>query len=99
MCFSFCVWLVRKDIVVHHLGYAVYALVSVVFDIMINLKKWHTFIAGEAISEAFQVSIALEEQITELVNRYERRLSDISESVKDLESKVSTHLAKMGFEL
>ncbi len=62
-------------------------------------EKWHTFIIGEAINEAFQVSIALEEQITALVDRYERRLSDISECVKDLERKVSSHLAKMGFEL
>lgn len=65
---------------------------------MVVKDKWHAFIVGEAINEAFQVSIA-EEQITALVDRYERRLSDISESVKVLESKVSSHLAKMGFEL
>lgn len=66
---------------------------------MVVKDKWHAFIVGEAINEAFQVPIALEEQITALVDRYERRLSDISESVKVLESKVSSHLAKMGFEL
>lgn len=67
-------------------------------DMVIN-DKWHTFIVGGAINEAWRVTFGIEEQITALANRYERRLADIDKSVSELESRVNSHLAKMGFEL
>lgn len=67
-------------------------------DMVIN-DKWHTAIVGGANDEAMRVRLAIEEQVATLVARYERRLSDISDSVTDLENRVKSHLAKMGFEL
>jgi len=67
-------------------------------DMVIN-EKWHTAIVGEAINEKLRVGFDIEEKVCELVNRYERRLKDIDTSVRDLETRVSSHLAKMGFEL
>ena len=66
-------------------------------DMVINVK-WHTAIVGGAINEAWRVTYGIEEQITALVSRYERRLTDIEQSVGDLEKRVSAHLAKMGFQ-
>ena len=66
-------------------------------DMVINVK-WHTAIVGGAINEAWRVTYGIEEQITALVSRYERRLTDIEQSVGDLEKRVIAHLAKMGFQ-
>lgn len=66
---------------------------------MVVNDKWHTAIVGGAISAAFDVTVDIEQQVTALVDRYARRLSDIDASVRDLEEKVNAHLAKMGFEL
>lgn len=71
---------------------------SEIKDMVIN-DKWHTAIVGGAISAAFAVTVDIEQQVTALVDRYARRLSDIDASVRDLEEKVNAHLAKMGFEL
>ena len=71
---------------------------SEIKDMVIN-DKWHTAIVGGAISAAFDVTVDIEQQVTALVDRYVRRLSDIDVSVRNLEEKVNTHLAKMGFEL
>lgn len=62
-------------------------------------KKWHTSIVGEAIFESYRVTYNIEDEIAALAKRYERRLSDISSSVADLEKSVIAHLSKMGFEL
>lgn len=67
-------------------------------DMVIN-DKWHTAIVGGAINAAFSVSIDIEQQVIDLVDRYTRRLSDIDASVRNLENRVNSHLAKMGFEL
>lgn len=67
-------------------------------DMVVN-DKWHTFIVGEAINEAMRVSYKIEEQVTALADRYARRLADIDASVRSLEDRVNSHLAKMGFEL
>ena len=67
-------------------------------DMVVN-DKWHTFIVGEAINEALRVSFSIEEQVAALADRYSRRLSDIDASVRSLEDRVNSHLAKMGFEL
>ena len=71
---------------------------SEIKDMVIN-DKWHTAIVGGAISAAFDVTVDIEQQVTALVDRYVRRLSDIDVSVRNLEEKVNAHLAKMGFEL
>lgn len=71
---------------------------SEIKDMVIN-DKWHTAIVGGAIDTAFSVSIEIEQQVLDLVDRYARRLSDIDESVRNLENRVNSHLAKMGFEL
>lgn len=71
---------------------------SEIKDMVIN-DKWHTAIVGGAIDAAFSVSIEIEQQVNDLVDRYARRLSDIDASVRNLENRVSNHLAKMGFEL
>lgn len=71
---------------------------SEIKDMVIN-DKWHTAIVGGAIDAAFNVSIEIEQQVNDLVNRYARRLSDIDASVRNLENRVNNHLAKMGFEL
>lgn len=71
---------------------------SEIKDMVIN-DKWHTAIVGGAIDTAFSVSIDIEQQVIDLVDRYARRLSDIDTSVRNLESRVNSHLAKMGFEL
>ena len=71
---------------------------SEIKDMVIN-DKWHTAIVGGAIDTAFSVSIEIEQQVLDLVDRYSRRLSDIDASVRNLESRVNSHLAKMGFEL
>lgn len=71
---------------------------SEIKDMVIN-DKWHTAIVGGAISAAFDVTVDIEQQVTALVDRYVRRLSNIDASVRNLEEKVNAHLAKMGFEL
>lgn len=67
-------------------------------DMVIN-EKWHTAIVGESINENLRVGFEIEEMVVELVNRYERRLKDIDNSVRNLENRVYSHLTKMGFEL
>ena len=71
---------------------------SEIKDMVVN-DKWHTAIVGGAISAAFDVTMDIEQQVTVLVDRYARRLSDIELSVRGFEEKVNAHLAKMGFEL
>lgn len=66
---------------------------------MVVNEKWHTFIVGEAINESLRVTFAIEGQVTALADRYARRLADIDFSVRSLEERVNSHLAKMGFEL
>jgi len=67
---------------------------SEIKDMVIN-DKWHTAIVGGAIDTAFSVSIDIEQQVIDLVDRYARRLSDIEESVRMLEKRVTDHLVKM----
>lgn len=67
-------------------------------DMVIN-DKWHTAIVDGAIVEARNVTNLIEQQVIALADRYERRLSDIDRSVRELEDRVNSHLAKMGFGL
>jgi type I restriction enzyme M protein len=59
--------------------------------------KWMTTIEKEIKTEVERVSQRLSQRIKELAERYERTLSDISNTVSEYEQKVQEHLAKMGF--
>jgi type I restriction enzyme M protein len=59
--------------------------------------KWMTTIEKEIKTEVECVSQRLAQRIKELAERYERTLSDISNTVSEYEKKVQGHLAKMGF--
>ena len=48
--------------------------------------------------EVDRISRQLTNRIKELAERYEKTLPCLDENVKTLESKVSEHLKKMGFE-
>lgn len=50
-------------------------------------------------SEMQQVTQRLTANIAAIVERYEQTLSVIDAEVSDLEAKVNSHLAKMGFSL
>lgn len=59
--------------------------------------KWMTTIEKEIKTEVERVSQRLSQRINELAERYERTLSDISNTVYEYEKKVHEHLSKMGF--
>ena len=62
-------------------------------------KKWIATITAMIQSEMQQVTQRLTADITVIVERYEQTLSVIDTDVADLEAKVNSHLAKMGFSL
>lgn len=59
--------------------------------------KWITAIQRAVQNEMDQISQRLAMRLTELVNRYEEPLPLHLDRVKELESKVNSHLEKMGF--
>ena len=61
--------------------------------------KWMQTIEAAIKGEIGQISQHLTNRIKELAERYETPLPQIDQDVTDLESKVNTHLKKMGFEL
>jgi type I restriction enzyme M protein len=65
---------------------------SIVID-----DKWLPAIEVTVKTEMNRISQQLAGRIKELVDRYELPLPTIDKLVKELEAKVSTHLAKMGF--
>lgn len=65
-------------------------------DMVVN-DKWHTAIVGKTIEEAYGVQFRIEEDVKTLVARYEHKLSDVEAGVDELEKRVMSHLAKMGF--
>lgn len=60
--------------------------------------KWLTKIYSDVKSELDRISQQLTNRIKELAERYEKTLPCLNENVKSLETKVSGHLEKMGFE-
>jgi type I restriction enzyme M protein len=60
--------------------------------------KWLTKIYSDVKSELDRISQQLTNRIKELAERYDKTLPNLDENVKTLESKVSKHLKKMGFE-
>ena len=67
---------------------------EVIFDIAARLAALNAAIHGEL----DQISQALTLRVKELAERYETALPQVSDRVAELESKVSGHLHKMGFE-
>jgi type I restriction enzyme M protein len=59
--------------------------------------KWMAAIEKNVKTEMERVSQGLSQRIKELAERYEMPLPKLNKEVLQLESKVSTHLAKMGF--
>lgn len=60
--------------------------------------KWLTKIYSDVKSELDRISQQLTNRIKELAERYDKTLPNLDENVKSLESKVTKHLKKMGFE-
>ena len=69
-----------------------------VIDLVVE-KKWIATITTMIQSEMQQVTQRLTANIAAIVERYEQTLSVIDAEVSDLEAKVNSHLAKMGFSL
>ena len=59
--------------------------------------KWMTVLERDVKTEMERISQRLTQRIKELAERYETTLSQQTTEVADLESKVNTHLQKMGF--
>jgi len=59
--------------------------------------KWMQTIENAIKGEIDHISQRLTNRIKELADRYDTPLPQIDQNVKDLESKVNAHLAKMGF--
>ncbi|NLO03583.1 MAG: type I restriction-modification system subunit M [Bacteroidales bacterium] len=66
-------------------------------ELVVN-DKWMTAIEKEIKTEVERISQRLSQRLTELSQRYESTLSDISGKVAEYEEKVREHLAKMGFD-
>jgi len=60
--------------------------------------KWMAAMENDINNETERISQKLSQRIKELAERYESKLSDISEKVNDYEKKVHEHLSKMGFD-
>lgn len=59
--------------------------------------KWMTVLERDVKTEMERISQRLTQRIKELAERYETTLPQQTSDVSDLESKVNTHLQKMGF--
>lgn len=69
-----------------------------VADLVVN-KKWIANIVESIHSTMTQVTQSLTADVITLAERYEQTLGEYTSSVRDLESKVLSHLKEMGFEL
>ncbi len=67
-----------------------------ILDLLVNRKWYHTIFEGiDALYTAISHSIA--NHVTELTDRYEETLPQIAEEVAEYETKVNSHLERMGF--
>lgn len=66
-------------------------------DVVVN-DKWLCDINTTLNNEMQNITQQITSDVTELVERYENKLSDIEKNVNQLEAKVSAHLKAMGFE-
>jgi type I restriction enzyme M protein len=60
-------------------------------------QKWLAALDRAIHGELDRISQALSQRVKELAERYETTMQDLGKSVADYESKVATHLKKMGF--
>ena len=67
-------------------------------QIVVN-DKWLTDISEILMNEMQNITQKIATDVTELVERYEHKLSDIEAEVSKLEKEVAAHLAQMGFKL
>lgn len=58
--------------------------------------KWHATLASRVAGEATALTLALVGRIQELGDRYAATVGEMDAELKDLEAKVTWHLAKMG---
>ena len=66
-------------------------------NVVVN-DKWLYDINNALNNEMQNITQKIASDVTELVERYENKLSDIEKNVAQLEEKVSAHLKAMGFE-
>ena len=67
-----------------------------ILDLLVN-KKWY-YTIGNGIYDLYAaISHQLADRIIELSKRYEVTLPDLMTKVTDYESKVKSHLERMGF--
>lgn len=65
-------------------------------EIVVN-EKWLCDINTILVNEMQNITQQIATDVTELVERYEHKLSDIDENVSNLEDRVASHLKEMGF--
>jgi len=61
--------------------------------------KWLATLKDQIHGEMDRISQSLTQRVKELAERYEHPLSELTDKVSDMESKVSQHLERMGFSL
>jgi type I restriction enzyme M protein len=67
-----------------------------IINLLVEQKWYHTIYEGiDALYSAISHNIA--DRVTELTERYEEPLPDITEKVLEYEAKVKSHLERMGF--
>ena len=64
--------------------------------VLVVEDKWLASIQSEVADEVQRLTQALTERVTELEERYARRLPDLEQEVETFSTKVETHLQKMG---
>ena len=81
------------------LAYAKYPkLTEAEIKTLVVEDKWMAAIAAAIHGEMDRISQALAQRVKELAERYETPLPQAALKVVELEAKVNTHLAKMGFQ-
>jgi len=60
-------------------------------------RKWYRTLVGGVYALYTAVSHRIAERVTELAERYERKMPELETEVAELESKVKSHLERMGF--
>ena len=67
-----------------------------ILDLLVN-RKWFASIENGIHALYTSISHRIANRITELAERYEQTLPELEDSVVELESKVKSHLERMGF--
>lgn len=67
-----------------------------IIELLLN-RKWYDSIASGVYALYTAVSHRISERVTELADRYEKSMPQLEIEVSELESKVKSHLERMGF--